>query len=1048
MFKRYLPIAIATVVVALVSASPSFAVAAGFGVETFAMPLTEAGGAPATQAGSHPYAMTTSFVFDNHYSQTYQEDNSGNGLLPNDNPKDIEVNLPPGVIVNPDATPTRCTEVELDRSSEGEAECPPSSAVGVLSVDLGDFLGELNAPVYNMVAPPGVPAELGSVPGGVGLVVHVIGKLRTGSDYGISGAVANLTQYQSVYGATLTLWGDPSAESHDVERGPCAEGSNGDQEYEKQHGPCKLEERVEKPLLTLPSSCPGTPLQATMSADSWQEPGVFPSVAPFNGAVVGGCSALQFSPTIIVRPEKTVADSPAGLDVDLHVPQPERVEGLAEANLQDATVALPRGVTINPSEANGLVGCPAEKFGLTSAPGTLPITTTPGPAECPETSKIGSVEVDTPLLERPLTGGVYLAQQGNAGAAQGTNPFNSLLALYLVAEGSGVVIKLAGEVKVEPGGQLVTTFLNNPQLPFEDFKLDFFGGQRAPLVTPAQCGSYAPETSLTPWSGTGAVSVPSSFAITEGCAGSGGFAPGFSAGSVDSEAGASSPFTLTLTRNDGEQTLGSVATSLPPGLLGMISTVTQCPEAQAEVGDCPGSSQIGHVTSVAGVGSDPIVLPEAGRREDPVYLTGPYGGGPFGLAIVVHPEAGPFNLEEGHPVVVRAGIHVDEHTAQVSVDSTSIPTALQNIPLDVRSVNVLIDRAGFMLNPTGCEAGAVTSTIASSAGAAAAVSTPFQATNCATMPFGPRFAVSTSAKTSKADGASLRVKIVPPAEGPQSSSSGSGPEEANIKYVKVELPKQLPSRLTTLQEACTAEQFDSNPAGCPSASMVGVAVAHTPILSNPLTGPAYFVSHGNEAFPQLIIVLQGEGVAVDLVGDTFISKAGITSSTFSSVPDVPISSFELILPEQSNSALTTLKPGITKLCAEALIMPTEIVGQNGARSTQNTHIEVEGCPDALYVISHRVSKDAAWVTVDVPSAGRLVATGMGLSKASKISRGATALTVKLSLTKGQAAFLAKHKGRKLRATVDLRFTPKAGSRLKTTTTVLIGPVPQKRRNNR
>jgi len=408
---------------------------------------------------------------------------------------------------------------------------------------------------------------------------------------------------------------------------------------------------------------------------------------------------------------------------------------------------------------------------------------------------------------------------------------------------------------------------------------------------------------------------------------------------------------VSFSRQDGEQTLGRVSVTTPPGLLGVLKNVEQCPEAQANAGTCSTALQIGTGTIVVGPGSWPLTI--GGGK---VYLTGPYEGKPFGLSVVTPAEAGPFNLDEnGGPVVVRAGIEVDLHTVQVSVVSDQLPSMLEGVPLRVKRVNVTIDRAGFAFNPTDCSAMAVTGTITSTEGATASVSSPFQVANCGILPFKPLFSVSTQGKASKAGGASLHVKLGPLHEGPQvsgpSGSSGSngsgsgGVTEANIARVKVDLPKILPSRLSTLQKACTSATFDANPANCPAASIVGSAVAYTPLLAKPVSGPAYFVSHGNEAFPQLIVVLQGEGITVDLVGDTFIDKkTGITSSTFAHVPDVPVTTFELTLPEGKYSALAANGD----LCknSKKLKMPTEFVAQNGAKIQETTQISVTGCPKA------------------------------------------------------------------------------------------------------
>jgi hypothetical protein len=299
---------------------------------------------------------------------------------------------------------------------------------------------------------------------------------------------------------------------------------------------------------------------------------------------------------------------------------------------------------------------------------------------------------------------------------------------------------------------------------------------------------------------------------------------------------------------------------------------------------------------------------------------------------------------------------------------------------------------------------------------------------CKGLQFAPSIAFSTNGKTSKSDGADLITKLTYPSA-PQGTY-------ADIGYVKVELPKALPSRLTTLQKACTQKQFEANPAGCPAASDIGHAVVHTPLLPVPLEGPAIFVSHGGEAFPSLTMVLQGDGVTVDLVGTTFISKSGITSTTFKTVPDDPFSSFELVLPQGPYSALAANG----NLCSEqsSLKLPVQYVGQNGATLSQDPHVAVTGCKPAITVVKHSVKGNTATIQVSVPSAGKLVATGNAVGKASKTAKGASTVTLKVTLDKHSLAVLARHRGRKLLAKLELSFTPKKGAKLKTTTTVFIG----------
>jgi hypothetical protein len=505
------------------------------------------------------------------------------------------------------------------------------------------------------------------------------------------------------------------------------------------------------------------------------------------------------------------------------------------------------------------------------------------------------------------------------------------------------VIKLAGHVVVNQAtGQITTRFKDSPQFPFEDFTASFFGGPRAPLANPQTCGSYTTDADLTPWSApeTPDATSSSSFQITEGCADPLPFAPSLNAGTTNPQAGGFSPFVTSVKREDGEQDLSGVTVETPKGLLADIASVPLCGEAEANAGTCPESSKIGSLIAAAGAGSEPLYLPQPGRREDPVYLTGPYNGGPFGLSIVTHAEAGPFNLGD---VIVRASIRVNPTTAQVTVVSDPLPQIKDGIPFRLRLVNVDINRPNFTFNPTNCEELHVNSTITGLEGGVASPSNRFQVANCALLPFKPSFGVSTQHDGElKGHGASLRVKLTFPHAGPQGPSQSG---EANVRSVKVTLPKALPARLTTLQKACTAAQFETNAAGCPQASFVGTAIAHTPILSTPLVGPAILVSHGGEAFPDLDIVLQGQGITVILTGNTGI-KHNITTSTFATVPDAPVSSFELVLPEGEHSALAANG----NLCQQKLVMPTTFVAQNGATLNQETHIEVEGCRVFEFVV--------------------------------------------------------------------------------------------------
>ncbi len=946
---------------------------AGFGVEDYELSNEEAGGALDTQAGSHPFQQTSTITLNQSLEQTQS------GLLPQPVvlAKDLNFKWPAGLIGNPTPFP-RCTLAQFLQTVEENtvfvSTCPSNTAVGVARtlVNLMKISGEPEGtrfedvvPLFNLEPSVGEPARFGfrvdQTP------VFVDPSVRSGGDYGITVSVDNIAQTVGFVSSQVTVWGVPGDPRHDNARGyGCLTQALG----LIPELPCNpLGEQHPPPFLTLPTSCPKNPLtgepeplHTSVEADSWEDPRPAGQQLLFAGEPMeslDGCNALPFHPEIKVSPDGQQASTPSGLTADVHVPQEGQLNstGLAQSSIKDITVALPEGVSINPAGADGLQACSEglvgfKAFGeVETEPGVSNPLFTPrvpggtaaiaaGETEplqqgvnfCPNASKIGEVTITTPLLPNKLKGAVYLA-------AQNANPFGSLVAMYIVVEDpvSGSLVKLPGKVTLnESTGQIVSTFENTPQLAFEDAEIHFFGGERAPLSTPAHCGTYTTDASFTPWSGAAPVSSTSSFEITSGPGGSAcqnplGFTPVLHASSSNIQAGAFTPFTTTMTREDGQQNLQGVVLHMPPGLSGLLTGVKLCGETEGNAGTCGPESLIGETTVSVGLGADPFSV--TGGK---VYITGPYKGAPFGLSIINPAKAGPYDLGQ---VIVRARIEIDPHTAALTIttDNTGpykIPTILDGIPLEIKHVNVTINRSGFTFNPTNCNPMAITGSLQSTEGAVSALSVPFQVTNCATLKFAPKFAVSTSGKTSKAKGASLSVKLTYP-KAPQGT-------QANIARVKVDLPKQLPSRLTTLQKACTAAQFDTNPAGCPPASLIGHAKAITPLIPVPLEGPAYFVSHGGEAFPSLIMVLQGYGVTVDLVGTTFISKAGITSSTFKTVPDAPVGSFEVTLPEGKFSALAA--NGNLCKSQSKLKMPTEFLAQNGAKINRSTKINVTGCP--------------------------------------------------------------------------------------------------------
>lgn len=911
-------LALALVVVATMASSATAATTTpfGFGFTAFQSAFTIApdgalgrvGNAEIdTQAGTHPDEA----VFYGSFHVNPESE------LPIAEAREVLVNLPPGLVADPTVTP-RCTREQLDNGTLGE--CPADTQVGILTAHLAKFV-EVSLPMYNMIPPANEPAQLGLVFEGSRQFFNA--SVRTNGDDGISVRVPNIIEY-AITNFVVRIWGFPASASHDNEREGTGVGC-GHAAFTPGYD-CPSDTPL-KPFWTMPTAC-GGPLTTTAIADAWGHETELAEVhfeTESEGLPFGytGCEHLRFTPSISIAPDSADAETPAGLSVELKEPQEGIGEpvGTSQSDIKTTTVVLPQGIAINPGAAAGLAACQLSEDGV----GTT------GPPHCPTASKLGTVSFTTPLLEESVEGNVYLLQ---------SSPPN--LELLLSAYAAGTYVKLVGNVTLDKSGQATATFTEIPQLPVSSARISFGGGPKAALITPARCGMYGTTSDFTPWS-TPFVADASSidtFAIEAGpggapCTSQLPFTPALNAGSTSDQAGGYTGFSMLLQREDGQQQISSLQFKTPEGLLGKISSVTLCEEPQAALGDCPAASQIGHTIVGAGPGAFPLFLPEPGQPPAPIYLTGPYEGAPYGLAVAVPVIAGPFNLGV---TVVRARIEIDPHTSRLTItfNPETLPTILDGIPTDIRDIDAVLDRPEFMFNPTSCAPMSFTGTAYSTEGASAPLSSHFQVGSCRSLKFDPNFKVATQGRTSRTNGASLTVKLVYPTGALGANQASS---QSNLGMVKVELPKQLPARLTTLQKACLANVFEANPAACPSASVVGKARVLTPVLSVPLTGPAYFVSHGGEAFPTLVVVLQGAGVTIDLVGTTHI-KGQITSSTFENIPDVPIGLFELVLPEGPHSALTTAG----SLCGQTLEMLSEFTAQDDAVIVRDTKLSVGGCP--------------------------------------------------------------------------------------------------------
>jgi hypothetical protein len=926
-----------------------------------------------TQAAGHPPIGLTGFEVNTEPFLL--------GRKPIGNVKDVRVDIPPGLSVNPQAT---CSKVELEAGTcAGKGQCTKeqfehslcAAASIVGSDELDAFVGaleidHLSVPMYDLVPPEGVPAEFGleiNVANVVDLKILIVGGLSwykeapTGENSGVP--TGDYHEYFRIENVPDTFG--------IIKTRLKFTGTAGDGTF-----------------ITLPSTCSSQ--TSYLHVDSYENPGQFLGYSTLSGyppkpISVSGCEKVPFAPSLSLSAPAGAPDQPTGATADLHVPQSKSASALNSSDLKDVHVTLPEGLTINPAAAHGLGVCTESQIGIG----------TNAKVECPPESQIGNVAIETPVLPpKSLEGSVYLGDPGG-GPISGP-PFTVYLALESGRYGVGV--RLKGTVAPDPStGQLTVSFLENPQLPFEDVVLKLNDESRVTLASPLVCAPV-PVSALAPYTGQSPADVTLSSPFSPGtgsaCSATAPFALSQSTHTQSPNAGAYTTYTFSLARANGQQYLSQIKTVLPAGLLGAIPSVALCGEPQASQGTCPSASQIGVATVAAGAGGEPYTFTGS------VFLTGPYNGAPYGLSIVIPAIAGPFDFG---PVVTRAAIGVDPRTARIVV-SSALPTIVKGVPLRLRSIDVTVNRQNFLFNPTNCGALATETTLISTFATSQALSSPFQVGDCGALTFKPSFKASTSAKTSRANGASLRVSFT------------QGAHQANIRSVLVQLPKQLPTRTSTLQKACREALFAANPANCPPGSRVGNVTVVTPVLPGKLLGTAYIVSHGGAAFPDLDLVLDGDGVRVILVGNTNIVH-GITSSTFAAIPDVPVSSFTLNLPVGPNSILAAHGD----LCTAALKMPTTILAQNGAQTKQQTRISVSSC--GVRVLRHKVVGRAVRVTLQAFAAGRVTVGGPHLHTVTRRLGKAGKVTLRVPLTaRGEAALARKHK---LKIRVRAGFTSKA-----------------------
>ncbi len=869
-------------------------------------------------AGAHPSSIQTKFLINT---------TSGpNGFpIADGSARNAFGMTPPGLVPNPEAI-LKCPGVRVLL----EGVCPPESQVGVVTVfttaaTFGPYA------VYNMPSLPGTPGTVAFDV--VNNPIYLTGSVRSDGDYGLNVVSRNVSQAIPFTGVDLVFWGVPSAEEHDPMRAidcspaVCRFGTSSDVVNPKA-------------FLTNPTSCTGEDigLPMTLRLESWQEPqqsdeSTFLTHEPgdlFDQVGSTECHRVPFDPDIGVQGTTDDAETPTGLEVTLGFPQQglTNPDGLAQSHLKRTVVSLPEGMTINPSYADGVSVCTAGQIGLISS----------GPArfnldeeQCPDASQIGEVEIQTPVLPEPVEGELYVAEQDDPYSPGPENPFDSLFALYIAAEGQGVGVKLAGEVSLDHAtGQVVTTFDNNPQLPFSRFTLKFKGGQRAPLATPSACGKFETVAEFESWSRPDeAVFDTEPLYIAQGP--NGGpclraqerrLDPGLTAGTVNPNAGSYSPFVLRMTRRDGEQEISSFSADLPPGLTAKLAGVSKCSDGALALAaqkrgavekaepSCPASSQIGTALSGTGTGSQLTYVP--GK----VYLAGPYNGAPLSVATVVPAQVGPFDIGT---IVVRAALQVDSDDAQVHVDPVPIPYIRQGVALHVRDIRVILDRQNFTLNPTNCDRmvidGTLTGTGADFTSSAddppVTKSTPFQAANCAALPFKPKLSFKLKGGTKRGQFPAFQATLK------------ARPGDANLAKTTVVLPRSEFIEQGHIRTVCTRVQFKAQQ--CPLGSIYGHARAITPLFDTPVEGPVYLRSNGGERLlPDLVVSLKNGEIEVALAG--FIdSVKGRVRNAFNVIPDAPVTKFTLNMQGGKKGLLVNH----LDLCKVTSRADVKMVGQNG-----------------------------------------------------------------------------------------------------------------------
>jgi hypothetical protein len=825
-----------------------------FGFEEFTVEALDDEGELHRQAGGHPFETVTRYSF----THTFVPSRDGSAGSLTAFVKDFLIDHPVGRVGSTTAVP-RCKGYEVE-----ENRCSGDSQVGVVTVEVFDegtsTREKETREIYAVEPPEGVSGRNSTR----GPATATDSRIRTGDDYGVTSGSFNLSEEARVISAEARYWGVPADSRHDSKRRCPGIGTG-----------CSATV-TPKALLRNPTSC-GDPLLWKARASSWAWPGEFVTARTETPAMIG-CENVEFDPEIEWRPTTTVADSPSGLRTRIHIPQNDDPTGIDVSDLKTGVTTSAKGLIINPAAANGLRGCAPTQIDIDGS----------AAARCPDAAKLGTVEINTPMFDHPLRGGIFLATPHD-------NPFDSMFAIYLAIDDpeTGVVVKLAGEIQPSSeDGQVTATFVDVPQLPIEDFKLAFFAGSRAVMRTPIACGTYRTGSVLTPWSapGSGPPATPSdSFqidAMPHGgpCVSREADAPNrptFRAGALSPMAGEYTPFVVYADRQDGTQQLADMKVFPPPGLMGRLAGIPYCGDAEIAMAEvkpgkaeraspaCPASSRVGGVTVGIGSGPTPYYV------EGDAYMATPYRGAPVSLAVVVPAVAGPFDLGV---VVVRSALAIDFRTGQIDVRSDPVPTIIGGVALNVRSIAVRVDRPNFVRNPTSCKPMSVNGTLMSLPGQTVAVSSPFQVRGCKQLPFRPSLKLRLLGKPKRGAHPRLRAVLRMPEDG------------ANISRVAVRLPASQFFDGSHMRGICTEDQFAAR--SCPEDSVYGHVKAWTPMLDEPLQGRVYVRSR-SEGLPGLVAELDGQfRFALD---GRVTAPGGKIRANITGLPDAPVTKVVLTM---------------------------------------------------------------------------------------------------------------------------------------------------------